>query len=814
MLPPQKMNKNKSLTINDRHMPGVVVFLLLLIGCIVFKDYLLFKNVYFFKGVASDSYNAAYPFLYNAADYIHQYGLPKWSFSFGMGQSIFPFILRDPFDIFLYIAGKDDIYYGMVCKEFLKIICGGIVFYYYLRTLALSTYVSMVGSLLFAFCGFMIVGSCWNLFTFEAFNMALLLLAFELLFTRRKWYLFPVAIFLICISQPFNLYVYGLFLIGYILLRLLQTSRFDIKTFLALFSQMLGLSVLGILLSGPFLVENIMQILESPRGSGHNTYTHLLASSAVFGTPDKWQMGTDVLRFFSSDLAGSGDFFNGWHNFLEAPMFYCGLPCLLLFPQVFAFLERRLKIAFFIFISIWLLPIAFPWFRYAFWLFSGDYYRAYSFFVAFFVLYYSLHALAAIIKNGKISVITLVVTLTLLFALLNYPFFPDKSILYWPEKAIPVHFLYVFVSIMLIVYSVTLYLMGRPASIPIMKYVFLFMVVFELAFLSRITVSNIEQTSASELTQRKGYNDYTLEAVRYLRQTDHSFYRIDKSYSSSPARFGSPNDALAQGYRGTGSYNPFNQLHTIMYMQLMGVISKESENESRWSFGLVNRSVLEMENRVKYVLAKNDVKPFWRYAFDSVTQLGDVKIFRNKYVLPFGYTYETYIKESDFSGLSNSQKDQVSMKACVVADNAGGNLGDMKEFHLTDTMCASPLDTMFYTRAAHELSKDTLVLSAFDETHIAGSIELSKDKMIYLSVPWDGGWNLKVDGVRRDKIVLNGGMTGVMLTKGKHTIEMVYNIRYFNTGILLSVAGLLLYLVWWLFKKPGKLIATSNGNFG
>ena len=65
--------------------------------------------------------------------------------------------------------------------------------------------------------------------------------------------------------------------------------------------------------------------------------------------------------------------------------------------------------------------------------------------------------------------------------------------------------------------------------------------------------------------------------------------------------------------------------------------------------------------------------------------------------------------------------------------------------------------------------------------------------MMYLSVPNDAGWTLKVDGQKRDKIILDGGMTGIMLTKGRHTIEMAYNLRYFTKGLYICLFGLLLY---------------------
>ncbi|MBC7553436.1 MAG: hypothetical protein H7257_05615, partial [Taibaiella sp.] len=71
----------------------LIVFALLLIGVIiVFKDYIFFDKHYFFKDIGSDSINFSYPVMYHIANYMGKYGLPKWSFSMGMGQSAFPFM--------------------------------------------------------------------------------------------------------------------------------------------------------------------------------------------------------------------------------------------------------------------------------------------------------------------------------------------------------------------------------------------------------------------------------------------------------------------------------------------------------------------------------------------------------------------------------------------------------------------------------------------------------------------------------------------------------------------------------------------------
>ena len=771
---------------NDRgnKTPLWALVLLSFIAVIVFRDYLMFRHIFFFRGVGSDTFNAYYPFYVNVCSYIAKYGVPKWSFNYGMGQSIFPFFLRDPFDIFLYPGGKDFTIYGIAYKEVVKIVLSGLVFFYYLRALKLSDYTSVVGSLLFAFCGFMTVGCCWYMFSFDGFNVALLLLSFELLFNKQRLYLFPLAVALICIAQPFNLYLDSVFISSYAILRHIQTGKFNIKSVTTVFLKITALGITGMLLSAPFLVQNIIQLVNSPRVSGGNSYAHTLSSSPVFAIADKLQLGTGFMRFFSNDILGTGLEFRGWHNFLEAPLFYCGLPCLLLLPQLFPFLEKRLRIVFIIFIGIWILPVVFPYFRYAFWLFTGSYYRAYSFFVAFFVLYYSLQALELVIKKRKINLPILVVTVIVLSGLLHYPFFADKRI--------PVASVVMFTNVMFIGYAVVLYLMTK-SNAALYKYIFMGMLVCELIHLSRITVNNMDAFPTSDLAYKGGYNDYTVEALRYIKTKDSAFYRVDKTYSSSYTYFPTFNDGMAQGYRGTTEYSSFNQKYYILYLQLMGIADKNKEDESRWGVGLINRPILESENRVKYILTGDEMSAFRKETCDSLTSINGLKVLRNRYVLPLGYTYHYYIKENVFDKLTNEQKDLVSMHACVLKDGDINNAAGMVEFQLKDTLAVNLFSNDIYKKLTDSLSKDTLVVGKFDDNLIRGNINLSEDKMMYLSVPYDMGWQLAVDGHEQDKIILDGGMTGVYLHKGPHTVQLSFELPFIKISLMLSLAGLLLY---------------------
>jgi uncharacterized membrane protein YfhO len=47
-------------------------------------------------------------------------------------------------------------------------------------------------------------------------------------------------------------------------------------------------------------------------------------------------------------------------------------------------------------------------------------------------------------------------------------------------------------------------------------------------------------------------------------------------------------------------------------------------------------------------------------------------------------------------------------------------------------------------------------------------------------------------------------MTGIPLTKGQHTIELKYELRYFMKGVYICIVGLLLYVGFFVWTKMQK----------
>jgi len=698
---------------------------LLLIGIIVFKDFIFGNKLYLYKDIGSDSININYPAFFHKLSYFKNFGVLKWSFYQGMGQNVFPQNFKDPFSIILLLFGARYLAYGIIYMEFAKIICAGLFFYLFLKKLSLSPFAVIIGGLLFAYSGFIVLGSCWNIFSLQAVYFALLLYSFERVYQNNQWILYTVAVSLIAVNQVFDLLLFGLFLFFYILFRLLEENNFSFKKISVLFAKIIGFGALGVAIGFIFVVADIIQMLESPRGGGGASFYNKLASMPVFGFEGNMKgpghYFTAILRFFSNDILGTGSNYKGWRNYLEAPIFYCGLINLLLVPQVFISINKRKRILYLIFIVLFIIPVVFPFFRYAIWAFSGNYYRFYSLLVAFVLLLFSIKALSFIDKNHKVNLVLLIISLLILLVALFYPY----NIVTVNHKVQNI------VAVFLVVYALLIFLLKYKKVRPVIQSILFILIVIELIYFSGITVNDRLIITKTEFRQKVGYNDFTVDAVDYLNVSNGSFFRINKDYASSLSK-PSYNDAFVQNYYGTPSYNSFNQKYFIRFLEEMQIIHSEIESQTRWAIGLMNSPLLHGMASIKYTLTKSHKSDFYlKTMYDSVAAVNDVKIFKNKYFIPLGFTYNKFISEKNFHKLSGLQKSYMIYLAVVVNDSIN-KINGIPELKLKDTIPDLKNYTWDdYKKSIENLQKDTLLISQQSQNSIKGSIKTDSSKLLF-----------------------------------------------------------------------------------
>jgi membrane protein YfhO len=757
--------------------------LLVMLVVIVFHGYLFHDKAYLFKDIGSDSINAFYPHTVHLVDYLREEGLPGWSFNQGMGQNIFPNATGDIFMPIFYLLGRNNVAFTIAYVEFLKILIGGFFFYLYLRKLNLTSFAAITGGVLFGFTGYMILGGQWYIFSYDAMCCAIMLYGFEAFFNDNTWWILPIPIALLGAFQPFWLYLYGLFLFVYSTLRYIEKRDWNFRAYLGFISKTAGLALIGVAVSSMFLFEGIVQLLESPRVGGDAAYFKSLSSAPIFSPGSALELSSVVLRLFSSDLQGTGSNYHGWYNYLESPILYCGLITLLAFPQYLVSARRKALVLYAGLVGAAVIALIFPYARLAFWGFSGNYYRTFSFFISFVFLYLGARGLSQIDRTGKVHQLTLWISLAAVLALLH---FPDYSKYTTIDRG-----LLGLITFFLLVYTAMLSF-GMATLKNTTRWVVLGLTCVEIAYLSNITVNHRPVITGQEMSSRVGFNDYTLDALGYIRSQDSGFYRVDKTYGSGPAIHQSFNDAQIQAYYGTPSYFSFNQIYYIKFLSNVEAIHANNETETRWSLGVINRPVLQILSSIKYGLTKDPNAYSPAFGYDSLKTFNDVRLYKNRLFLPLGFGYQEFIPASDFAKLDTASKDRVLMKAFVVDDAEKQKYASLGQFQ---SLPSGPFTSTELEADVAHLRTSTLNMTAHRQNLIRGTIELDAPKMIFFSIPYDKGWSATVDGKPADVNIVDYGLMGLLLDKGQHQIELKFRPRFLTAGMTVSSVSLLAYVL-------------------
>ena len=794
--------------------------LLLLILIVLFSSFLFGDKLFLFKDIGSDTINIFYPQLVHVADYLSNEGLPKWSFNQGMGQNILAMSVSDPFNWILYAMGKENLAYGIVWVELLKLFLSGIFFYNFLCCLNFSKHSSMTGALAYAFCGFMVVGSGWYVFSTQGTYIALFLWGFERLFQKNSLWLFAFAVFLIALFSPFDLYLAVILIFFYSTLRLIEKNGTDLKKYLPVYLTMLLCGVIGVLMSSVLLISTLDQMVNSPRVSGESAFFSSLSAKSPFSLVDKVQGATIIARLFGNDLLGNGAFnpqngtlnFSGWNNFLEAPALYSGLFSLLLFPQAIALSTGKKRILYLVGLLLVFLPLFFPYLRYAFWVFSGDYYRVFSLFFTIALIYLSVSGLDLIYKERKINFVVLVLSLVFWIAMMFIPFNDLKAQIGNTSKAVIVDGSFRNILIMfLLAHTFAIAGLAFADYRQTARIAFIGLVSLECLLVSAYSYNSERPViTKTEFKQKVGYNDATLDALSIIRKKDLSaFFRIEKGYKSGVAMHGSTNDAKVQDFYGSTSYHSFNQLNYIRFLAGTDIIDPKDENQTRWASGVMTRPLLQNISATKYLIVDktSQMPKFWFTDFDSVANL---KIWYNPFYLPLGFTYDKVIDEKIYSALSKenqSLKKQICLlKAMSVEPEFKNAFNELANFDTTAINTAYTPDELGADIKA--LKTDTMKMEKFSQNNIKGSIKLSKPKALYFSIPYDPSWKAIVNGQETKLYRANFGMMALPLKAGDLKIELKFTPPYWNISWMFSGIGFALFLLilLWEFKFKRKLI--------
>ncbi|MBQ6181035.1 MAG: YfhO family protein [Ruminococcus sp.] len=116
-----------------------------------------------------------------------------------------------------------------------------------------------------------------------------------------------------------------------------------------------------------------------------------------------------------------------------------------------------------------------------------------------------------------------------------------------------------------------------------------------------------------------------------------------------------------------------------------------------------------------------------------------------------------------------------------------------------------------FKKAYDLLADEQLKVTKFEDTKIEGNIDVKKGGILFLSIPYEKGWKVYVDGEKAETMAVCGAMTGVRVKAGAHSIRLKYTPEGFPEGTAATaVSALLTGLIIWYEHKKKKLAAIEE----
>lgn len=100
-----------------------------------------------------------------------------------------------------------------------------------------------------------------------------------------------------------------------------------------------------------------------------------------------------------------------------------------------------------------------------------------------------------------------------------------------------------------------------------------------------------------------------------------------------------------------------------------------------------------------------------------------------------------------------------------------------------------------------QLHSSTLQDIVIGKNSFSGKVELDREGVLFLSIPYSSGWDVYADGKIVDPIKVNYSFTGILLNEGVHEIVMEYETPMLKESIWISAAGLFIFIILLIYPR-------------
>lgn len=179
-------------------------------------------------------------------------------------------------------------------------------------------------------------------------------------------------------------------------------------------------------------------------------------------------------------------------------------------------------------------------------------------------------------------------------------------------------------------------------------------------------------------------------------------------------------------------------------------------------------------------------------------------VYQNQYFIPMGFCYDNSVGEFGFKTLNYDQRRKVLLKYMYLSDQDIEKYQDIlpEAFEIeVDT-----LDENDFINDIEDRNLNTVKNFKINKNIFCGEIDLYKDNLVFFSVPFDKGWKAFVNEKPVEIVKANIGFMAVKCLKGYNQIRFEYTTPGLKDGIIISLVALICFVLYYfiirfLYKK-------------
>lgn len=178
----------------------------------------------------------------------------------------------------------------------------------------------------------------------------------------------------------------------------------------------------------------------------------------------------------------------------------------------------------------------------------------------------------------------------------------------------------------------------------------------------------------------------------------------------------------------------------------------------------------------------------------------------NPRYLPVGFTYDKFIKKSEFMKLPKNIRSLAMLQYLVVPDEKILNVKKVLKYSKPDRSLLKPqnLDKFVKIHRSEIIRDFTTTNNSF-----SGKFIVNKNKYAFFSIPFSKYWHASTNGKSVDILNVNGLMA-IPVVKGINNIKFQYEYLPIKWGGYSSIVGCILLFVYLFFHKKRSCIVENN----